>query len=402
MLQGLTTIEKKLGNMIRFYCVIIAAICLIFLLESCSNVRSIKNKEGIVKLTKKVKNTQKTGKNMQVDTLNASIEEFISKVENSKTNPIYEISDEDTEGLKANTVQSISNKRLPTLREQMKGLADDQTQIRNNVNTLQQDVNEIKVSLDEIKDAVAVLNFSPNNIPARGDKAQEAVESEDEFYNNNSDEPNPEEEFDNIIESDEVVKDKKTNTAPNVAKPKLLKKNQAPAKAVKHKDGAENKTKHIEAVKSEKKPEPNIFKAATKIQTAPQQIAPTNNSKQATNNNNIGQALDYFSKKDYQRAINELNIVLTKHKDPETLASCSYWLGESYFRLGNYQSAIKFFEKTATTATSSKKEEAKVMLGESNLRMGKVQEARQAFENFITTYPKSKYIPRAKKLLQQL
>ncbi len=401
MLQGLTTIDKKLGNMIRFYCVIIAAICLIFLLESCTNVRSIKNKDGIVKLAKKDKKTLKSGKNMQVDTLNASIEEFISKVESSKTDASYEISDEDTDGLKANTVQSISNKRLPTLREQMKALADDQTQIRNNVNSLQQDVNEIKVSLDEIKDAVAVLNFSPNNTPTRGEKPEVEIETEQEFYNSNSDDFDNVEELDNFVESDEAVKAKKSNSTPSTVKPKLLKKNQAPAKTNKQKDGAENRAKHIESKKNEKKPEPSNFKATTKIQTTQPQVAPANNVK-VVNNDNIGQALNYFSKKDYQRAINELNIVLTKHNDSETLASCSYWLGESYFRLGNYQNAIKFFEKTATTANSSKTEEAKVMLGESNLRMGKVQEARQAFQNFITTYPKSKYIPRAKKLLQQL
>ncbi len=415
MIQELTQIERDLGKMIKFYCLILAAICLLFLLGSCSNVRSIKNKDGIVKVAKKENKAQNSNRNMKVDTVNSSIEDFINKVEKSKDAPIYEITNEEHETeTKAATAQTISNKKLLTLREQMQNLANDQEQIKTNVNTLQKDVSDIKVSIGEIKDAVAVMNFSPNKTPERGGEVvpSQVIESEDEFYNANSEIAEPT-ETNERIESDEVV-NKKVEAKP-IAKPKILKKNQTPPKVNKNKDGAHNNVPVVISPKVEKKPVLNNFKATSKIETpkpvqTPAKVnskpvqAPDNTAvKTAQNpNNNVQQALDYFSKKDYQRAINELNTVLTKHSDPETLATCSYWLGESYFRLGNYQNAIKCFEKTVVTGNSSKKEEAKVMLGESNLRMGKVQEARQAFEQFIAAYPKSRYIPRAKKLLQQL
>jgi len=84
------------------------------------------------------------------------------------------------------------------------------------------------------------------------------------------------------------------------------------------------------------------------------------------------------------------------------VSKCNYWLGESHFGLGQYDDAIAYFQKVISSKNADKKADAFIMIAESNIRSGKVNEAKKVFTTFINNYPNSQYIPRAKKMLQQL
>ncbi len=378
MIDRLTNIESKLNKIILYYCLILAAGCLLLAFSSCSNMRSIKSKSGgkVVKLksTKDYKN---------IDTLSDEIFNFEEKVLTNKTSAKLS-SVEDTDETNS-MVFDVGSKRLPTLREQMQTLSQDQEHIKSKVNHLQEDVNEIKNSIDDIKDAISVMNFNSRSTPLKGPQTSskpDVIESTEEDYDY-------EDESDNsIIKSDEAVK--KAPAKPKVQnKPKAVQTKPAANNSINHNSKPEPVKAHP---KNEIKPEPNNYKlAANEVNAGGKNL-----------NQNVESALSFFAKKDYHKAINELNSILIKTNDEPTHSLCHYWLGESYFRLGNYDEANKFFNKSSLEVNSPKAPEALIMVGESNIRLGKIEAARTAFEAFLNKYPGSRFSPRAKKMLQQL
>lgn len=382
MNQVLTNFGKANSKLLKSVCLILSATCALLFTVGCNNVRSVSGNKSGVKIAKQSKfgKRNKTVQQVSQDTTVNSIEEFARKLESAQGK---------TETDESKPAQNFGEKKLLTLREQMQILASDQDQIKSDVNVLQQDVREIKSSLNEIKDAVT----SPKDGYYSHANAK-AIEPEPEpenteFQDFESEEKYLESDYDDVIVSDEVQS--KTASKPVAKKTPQVKKAKKIAQA----------TKTATAPKTVQQPqkvktaaEPNNFKMTNKVEVTPAQTT-------AKANEHLKVALANFSKKDYQKAINSLNSVLTTEKDPETVSVCSYWLGESYFRMGQYQNAVKCFN-TTVNRTSSKTEEAKIMIGEANLRSGKVQEAKQNFERFIAEYPKSRYVARAKKLLQQI
>jgi TolA-binding protein len=83
-------------------------------------------------------------------------------------------------------------------------------------------------------------------------------------------------------------------------------------------------------------------------------------------------------------------------------SKCNYWLGESHFGLNQYDKAISYFDKVLKSGSASKKDDAMIMIAEAQVRSGKINEAKKMFNSFITVYPQSQFVPRAKKMLQQL
>jgi TolA-binding protein len=427
MIQELTKIDKKFKLISGVYWLLLLAISLILLLSSCTGARSVQGKNSYVKNNNKKRTVARINE-AQNDTTIAKIEEFGNQLSSNEDNAPRFTKHEDNP-VKSNTI-NLGSKKLLTLREQMNSLAEDQESIKSQVNALGEDVSQIKNSINEIKDAVAVIRFSPEKTPIRGDKSEEntteesgdkGIEVNDEIYEDQgaiySDEVNQnkmERSQAPIIKSQPKPAIQKATKKAKVIPSAPTKKNKAAGKhaAVINK---ENKIVTSAPKNIEKKQAANNYKLAGKANidnptkpaaskpaaSKPTVSKPGNIKSPEISQQNIQQALNHFSKKDYQGAINELNIVLTKEKDPQTAASCNYWLGESYFRMGSYANAVKFFEKAAGTSYS-KSEEAKVMIGESFLRSGKTSEAKKSFEQFIKNNPKSKYLPRAKKLLQQL
>lgn len=423
-------------------CIIFATIMMAIFMQSCGSIQSPKGnriKQNTSPAKPVASKVQAKQSNNPQESSVSEIENFINNVKSNENNKLDKKNNANKNSTTTSAVakaknsdtpatsggKDLSEARIPTIREQMHSLAKDQVSIKQDVNLLQDDLSDIKQSLRQIQTAVAVQQSQPDRYPDRGDGQKAKVNNQisaNHSYNNNnnsnnsgrniserisSDEDSEYEsnlgasnyndhnnDYNNsaAVESDEVV-EKQRSTKPVQAKvapkpaPVTIKKNPAPAKIKKI---AQNEPVKPKAPVAKK--EANNFNAATKI--TPQESTSTEET--------VSTALNSFKRQDYKTAINELNKIMAKQTDATSQATCSYWIGESYFRMGNYSSALRFFDKTLSIAVNTKKEEAKIMTAECQVRLGNTKEAKLCFQQFINAYPKSRYLPRAKKFLQQL
>ena len=97
-----------------------------------------------------------------------------------------------------------------------------------------------------------------------------------------------------------------------------------------------------------------------------------------------------------------MNKISETDKNPVTQSQCNYLFGEAYFGIGQYDKAVNYFSKVVSSSKASRKDEAQNMIAESLIRSGQIPQAKEAFKSLIAQFPKSDYIPKAKKMLQQL
>lgn len=369
---------KQTKSSIKTNCAIIAFLGLALLAASCGTPGSARSKAR-----QSAKKSEQTQKNLAS---NDVISDFEAKVNNKKA----KAKDAPAEEAEALSQQfDASRKRMPTLREQINELGARQEGLETKVNTIEKDVAEIKNSVDVIKEQ---MNGPRRSAPIAGIKnnASGATMQSDE----NSGDYSP-----SAIERDEApAPAPKAKVATNsVAKKKnvTLKKPQKINKKAAKKKIAANKpapaeSKKVDAKKADK-PKKEIAKPAEKKKE--DNSAPTGN---------LTQAMRYFGAKNYNKAIAELNTAVQNTADPSMINSCNYWLGESYFGLGQFDKSVPYFKKVINSASQQKKAEAYAMLAEAYMRVGQVESAKREFSALIEKYPKSQYVPRAKKMLQQL
>jgi TolA-binding protein len=110
-----------------------------------------------------------------------------------------------------------------------------------------------------------------------------------------------------------------------------------------------------------------------------------------------------FNKRKYKDAQEKFDSVLNLDvKDEDLVDNAYYWLGESYFALGNYVSAIENFKKVIEINNSNKNADALVMLGQTYEKLGWKELAKETYSKFIKQHPKNKNIPLAKARLKNL
>jgi|GEM_PF-6268919 len=113
-------------------------------------------------------------------------------------------------------------------------------------------------------------------------------------------------------------------------------------------------------------------------------------------------AMNSISKKDYRNATRQLDRLRSNYKKGTTAAAeIDYWLGESAYGLKQYKKALQLF-RNATDDRTGRADNASAMVAECMIKLGKIKEAKQEYKNFIIQYPTSAFIPRARKMLQQL
>lgn len=116
----------------------------------------------------------------------------------------------------------------------------------------------------------------------------------------------------------------------------------------------------------------------------------------------FNKAMNEFKNRNYKGAINELHNMLKTEKNKDNTGKYNYWIGESHFGLNQYDKAVNYFGKVLNSNNTAKKDDAQIMIAESYARSGNVDDAKRAFTELISNYPKSRYIARARKMLQQL
>ncbi|MDQ7052789.1 MAG: tol-pal system protein YbgF [candidate division KSB1 bacterium] len=113
-------------------------------------------------------------------------------------------------------------------------------------------------------------------------------------------------------------------------------------------------------------------------------------------------ALQLYYNKKYRQAIEAFSALLAENPNHPLSDNCQYWIGESYYGLGNYEQAIAEFEKVFAYPNSNKADAALLKLGVTYLKMGDRESARAQFEQLIATYPKSEFVSMAQSYLRKL
>jgi len=109
-----------------------------------------------------------------------------------------------------------------------------------------------------------------------------------------------------------------------------------------------------------------------------------------------------YERRQYRDAIKAFSNLLAEDDRNILADNAQYWIGESYYGLGNYAQSIVEFEKVFTFTTSDKSDDALLKLGLCYLKMGDRKQARSEFEQLLANYPKSEYAGQARNYLTKL
>ncbi len=114
------------------------------------------------------------------------------------------------------------------------------------------------------------------------------------------------------------------------------------------------------------------------------------------------EALQAYRNRQYREAIQKFEILLADNTSHSLSDNCQYWIGESYWGLGNYQQAIVSFEKVFSFTKSNKEDAAQLKLGLCYMRLNDNERAKQEFQKLIDHYPNSEFVSSAKRAISQL
>ncbi len=114
------------------------------------------------------------------------------------------------------------------------------------------------------------------------------------------------------------------------------------------------------------------------------------------------QGLREYGNRNYDKSIAIYRNLLAKNPTHKLASNCTYWIGENYFKKGDYLSAIESFQAVFGYKKSYKKDDATLMLGRSYHKLGQLEKAKSYFNQLITSYPNSEYVPKARQWLQRI
>ncbi len=113
-------------------------------------------------------------------------------------------------------------------------------------------------------------------------------------------------------------------------------------------------------------------------------------------------ALAEYNNHNYKLAIQLFEELLARNPPGSLSDNCRYWIGESYYGLGNYNQAIIEFTKVFSFNKSNKMDDAQLKLGLCYWKLGDRERARQEFERLLNDYPTSEYVEKAQQFLARL
>lgn len=343
-------------NIIQNSCMILT-ILLIIGLTSCSGARSIRTGSNVIKTVKKTP---------------ATVQFKEIKKEPEIIKPAEKSIEEETEKTDYSKLAEIVGGRLPTLREQMQNLADSQDTMRNDISKIQNDINEIKNILNDMN-----LNTASNTKVIS--KYPETGKS-------------------NITEAPSSKPSTQLLSDENISKKRALLKNKMSKNINEQKDKSENIIPSEERIKNISKP---VNNNNLPVKTNRTDNKNTQNS-ELSNDSKLMSAKDLFGKKNYLAAIDEFSTALNSQPEKSREAEINYYLGECYYFINENEKAIEYLNKVLTSTNKQYMDAARIRKAEANLKAGKISAAKEDYQALIKNHPGSSFIPKARKMLQQL
>ncbi len=112
------------------------------------------------------------------------------------------------------------------------------------------------------------------------------------------------------------------------------------------------------------------------------------------------QALNLFNQRQYSKSIELLEKVQNATTDKDLSVRSKYWMGESYFGLGEYARALRQFEMVEASGLQGKQADAYWMKGRCHEQMREFALARQCFELLIKQFPSNRLASLAHRKLE--
>lgn len=384
-----------------FIVIIIAASLII---SSCSNMRSIRTGSNIKSSNQKIKTKSDDDKDLNPDEYLSDSKQYQNSNQNNgdllkdrvgvDTQKKDNLNNKNEFTLKSDqsnnddkSVIDIAGKRLPTIREQLNSVAEEQVVIRNDINTLRKDVDEIKTILlsltDEFKKGLSKSKLTKKN--------QNEIENQTYIYDD---------ELPSIAGSSDnsglLLSDEEAGVQKQINRDKTNQKNLA-------KNYSTQKIKSKVQIEKSKKSEIKSKKSNSNSNKA-NDNAPSDNSiaNQTIANPDINSAIEDYNSKNYNSAIKKLTDIIKTEKGIVAQTQSNYWLGESFYAIKQYLEAVRYYKFVAEKGSGEMKDNAQVMIAECYIRSGEIPKAKLAFEALIEKYPGSEFVPKARKMLQQL
>ncbi len=114
-------------------------------------------------------------------------------------------------------------------------------------------------------------------------------------------------------------------------------------------------------------------------------------------------AFAQFQAQNYKDTISMMESFLAQFPKHEYSDNALFWMGESYFRLGDFSKALEHFERVGREYPSGNKvPDALLRAGACYLRLSQNEPARLAFQKIVTTYPQSDAAVKARTLMAEL
>jgi len=112
--------------------------------------------------------------------------------------------------------------------------------------------------------------------------------------------------------------------------------------------------------------------------------------------------LDDYYERDYASAISKFRDILARSDAGHYADNCQYWIGESFFALGNYWQAIVEFEKVNRFQSGNKVSDAQLMVGLALLRAGNRIQATTELNSVLNFFGDAKATQKARRYLSQM
>ncbi len=127
----------------------------------------------------------------------------------------------------------------------------------------------------------------------------------------------------------------------------------------------------------------------------------TSSSRASSFSDGYQDALQSYRSRQYREAVQKFEALLQMNNRHSLSDNCQYWIGESYYALGNYQQAIAAFQSVFTFSDSNKDDDAQLKLGLCYIRLNDEEQAKREFEKLVNNYPTSEYVNIAKRYIAQ-
>ena len=113
-------------------------------------------------------------------------------------------------------------------------------------------------------------------------------------------------------------------------------------------------------------------------------------------------ALALYFESNYEESIKTFEYLINIDDSHELSDNAQYWIGESYFGIGNYARALSAFEIVLTYPQSNKNDYAQFKIGLCLLKMKRELQAYSAFQSFLDSYPDSVLVSRVIELKDRI